>query len=674
MTGNFDNRYKYHLLGILAISVFCIIIYSNTLNSPFVFDDFPNLKTNPYIRLTNLDFVKLYDAGFKSRCPNRPVANISFALNYYFGRYNATVYHIVNIVIHIINGILAYFLALIIFRQLSDIPGQKTPQPFHQSIHPSVHPSIILMSLFTALIFVAHPLQTQSVTYIVQRMTAMAAMFFLLSLLCYIRGRLSETRWKRWALFSACFLSLAMAIGSKEIAVTLPFFILLYEWYFFQDLSVAWLKRNIKYVLIPIAVLFLFALVYLGGNPFDRILAGYTSRDFTMWERVLTQFRVVVFYISLLLYPHPSRLNLIHHFTTSHSLFDPITTLLSLVIIASLTGLAIYLARMKRLISFCILWFIINLAIESSVLSLEMIYEHRLYLPMFGFALLASYLPFYFLSNKRLWAVIILVIVTVSLGTGTYLRNKTWQNEITLWSDVLSKNPQSYRAHDNLGIVLLDQDRIKEAISHFSEALRIKHDYENAYNNLGNALLIEGRLNEAISHFSEALRIKPDYADAHYNLGRAIERQGSLDKAIGHYQKALRLNGYLVDAYINLGNALMRKGNIKDAFVHFSAALQIDPGDVKALANLGVVFLHQGCVDEAIDHFSEALRINPDDAKVHSNLGVALVRKGSLKEAIDHFSEALRINPDDADARYNLEFAKQLMGKSSGPSKPAMNQ
>lgn len=128
------NLHKYHLVALFAISLFCIIIYSNTLNTPFVFDDLPNIKNNPYIRLTSLDFGKLYDAASKSPCSKRPLANISLALNYYFGKYGVTGYHIVNIVIHLINGILVYFLALIIFWQASNIPGQKTPQAPNPSI------------------------------------------------------------------------------------------------------------------------------------------------------------------------------------------------------------------------------------------------------------------------------------------------------------------------------------------------------------------------------------------------------------------------------------------------------------------------------------------------------------------------------------------------------------
>ena len=195
-------------------------IYSNTLKGPFVFDDHGNVYDNPFIiRVTELDLQKLYDAGIKSCCP-RPVANISFALNYYFGRYDVTGYHVVNIVIHLLAGVLVYLLASVTFRQLF--------RTEHRETVPVGDRAIAWMSLFAACIFVTHPLQTQAVTYIVQRMTSMAAMFYLLSLVLYIYGRLSRQRWMRWLLWAGCLISWVLALGSKQVAATLPLSVVLY--------------------------------------------------------------------------------------------------------------------------------------------------------------------------------------------------------------------------------------------------------------------------------------------------------------------------------------------------------------------------------------------------------------------------------------------------------------
>ena len=590
--------YTFHLLSIIVISLLCVIIYSNVLNSPFVFDDAPNIEKNPYIRLTRIDFQKLYDAGFKSLSKNRPVANISFALNYYFGKYDVTGYHIVNIIIHLINGILVYFLSLVIFIQTSCVHNQNFPL--------SSDVSIPLMSVFAALIFISHPVQTQSVTYIVQRMNGMATMFCLLSLLLYISGRMTRTKWRNWLFFSGCFVSWIMALGSKEIAATLPFVIIIYEWYFFQDLQLDWIKRNIKYLFVPVVLFLLVAFIYLEQSPFDKILASYANRDFTILERVLTQFRIIVFYISLLLAPHPSRLNLLHHVTTSQSLLIPFTTLLSMLVIAGIIGLAIYIAGKHRLISFCILWFFINLFIESSVYGLEMIFEHRLYLPMFGFVILVISSLFQLLTKRRFWLLVAGASIVLFLSTFTYIRNGVWQNSITLWADVVSKNPQSYRANHNLGVVLKEQGRHKEAIHYFSKALRIKPEFAEIHNNLGFALMEQGRLKEATEYFSEALEINPDYAEAHNNMGTALASQGRLKEAVGYFSKAVQIKPNYAEAHNNMGTALKEQGKLTEAIGYFSEALRIDPEFAGAYNNMGTILSQSGKFKEAMYYFSKA--------------------------------------------------------------------
>jgi len=655
MKKDIDGFFKYNLIAVFSIGILCIIIYSNTLQAPFVFDDRLHIPENRQIKLTNLDFQGLYDSAFKSPLSNRPVANISFALNYYFGGYDVTGYHMVNITIHVINGILVYFLALAIFSHIR--------LSLAQTLNHSTTGQIFSMSLFSALLFIAHPVQIQSVTYIVQRMNSMSVMFYLLSLFFYIRARLSRAKRRRWVLFLSCSVSWIIALGSKEIAVTLPFIILLYEWYFFQNLNAAWIKRNAMYLLVPISILCLLAFIYKGGNPFHEILAEYSQYEFTMSERVLTQFRVVIFYLSLLTYPHPSRFNLEHYFTTSHSLLDPITTLLSLLIILGLVAFAIFLVRKNRLISFGILWFFINLVIESSVIALDMIFEHRLYLPMFGFALIVSYLTFHFLSNKRSLAVVISAVITLSLGTATNIRNRVWQNNITLWSDVVTKNPQNQRAHSNLGVALKDADRTDEAIRHYSKALRINPWDVEVHNNMGNALDGQGKTDEAIDHYLRALQIDPMYARAHRNLGVVLGNQGRINEAISHFSKALRINPELAEAHNSLGVILANQGKTTEAIKHFSEELWIDAENAKTHNNLGIALANEGRIAEAIKHFSEALRIDPRYADAHNGLGFALTKEGRMDKAVSHFFEALRINPRNAEAHNGLGASLATQGR-----------
>ncbi len=478
------------VLSLLAILVFSI--YSVTLEGPFVLDDLRNIENNPHIRLTRLTLDGIARAGLESPSSSRPVANISFALNYYFHRYGVLGYHLVNILIHATTGILLYLFA----KTTLSLPSLRSRYEAHGWI-----------PFMTALIWLVHPLQTQSVTYIVQRMNSMAAMFYVLSFFLYAKARLAEEKKKRWAFFAGCTLAGILSLGSKEIAATLPFFIFLYEWYFFQELSRIWLKRHVLPLVWILILLAVVSFMYLGADPLEVIVRTYQGRDFTLTERVLTEFRVVIFYISLLIFPHPSRLNLDHDFPISHSLTDPITTVLSMGAIAGLIGLAFYVGKKERLLSFCILWLLGNLVIESTVIGLEIIFEHRMYLPSMLICFMAVTLAYRHIKSK--WLVVgVLSAVTVMFSIWTYERNSIWSDNVVLWRDCVDKSPKKARPHNSLGVALASQGRLDEAIGHYSEALRIKPGFAEAHTNLGNALFSQGRLDEAIGHYSEALRIK----------------------------------------------------------------------------------------------------------------------------------------------------------------------
>ncbi len=705
-----------HVWMLLVFVILSVLIYSNTLDVPFYFDDLPNIVQNPHIRLTNLKFENIRTAAFKSHASNRPIANVSFALNYYFNRYKVEGYHLVNVIVHTLTGILLYLLT----RATLSTFGMRCSRKSNS-----------LIPFLAALVWLVHPVQTQSVTYIVQRMNSMASMFYVLSLLLYVHGRLTKRDQTSWPWFSGCAVAGILAIGCKEVAGTLPFFMLLYEWYFFQDLNRAWFKKFLAYSAGPFFLVAILAFLYLGSNPWAALLSCPRYLDFTATERALTEFRVVIHYITLLLYPHPSRLNLDYDFPISRSLIDPISTLFSLVNIIVLIGLAFRIARKERLISFCILWFFGNLVIESSIASLEMAYEHRTYLPSMFFFLPIVALGFRYIKNRYAFVGIMGAVVLV-FCLWTYERNSVWTDPVALWKGCADKSVKKARPHNNLGAALAEQGRLDEAISHYSEALRREPDYETAHIGLGAALVKQGRLDEAVAHYIRALRIRPNCEVTHYSLGIALTRQGKVDEAVVHYTKALKLNPEYAEAHnglgvllarqgkfkeaishyrealhlradyararINLGNALARQrrtsqistqdvyagsgkadaakdhnrlgislaneGKLDKAISQFSKALRIKPDDAEAHYNMGVALVGQGRLDEALAHYSEAVRVNPEYWEAHNNLGIILGRQGKLDEAIFHFSEALRIRPGFVEARKNLQKANNLRDKS----------
>jgi hypothetical protein len=361
----------HHLIAIGLIVGVALAAYSNTFHVPFHFDDRPNITQNPNIQIKVFTWERLEQLvknTYKETI--RVFSYFTLALNYYFGEFNVFGYHLVNLTIHIASGIFLYWFLILTF----NLP---TLEEKYGRISYKV-------ALFTSLIFISHPIQTQSVTYIVQRMASMGGMFYLLSMVLYVKGRLSFNN-TRFIYFGGMGLSYLLGIFSKENVIILPLFIVLYEFYFLQnfDLSSEG-KRVLISFLAGLFILGAFGFFLWGKRYIDVIIEGYQYRTFTMSERVLTQFRIVLYYLTLIIYPHPSRLNLDYDFPISKTILDPPTTLISILVIAGLIGYSIWTAKKRPMISFCILWYFGNLVIESSIFPLEMVYEHRLYLPAVG--------------------------------------------------------------------------------------------------------------------------------------------------------------------------------------------------------------------------------------------------------------------------------------------------
>jgi hypothetical protein len=369
----------HHLIAAALIVGVALAAYSNTFHVPFQFDDQSNITQNPNIQIKAFTWDRLGQLiknTYKQTI--RVFSYFTLALNYYFGGFDVFGYHLVNFFIHIASGIFLYgFLVLTL-----NLPSLKER---YGAIS-------IKVALFTSLIFISHPIQTQSVTYIVQRMASMGGMFYLLCLVLYVKGRLSTGN-PRFIYFGGLIVSYLLGVFTKENVAILPLFIALYEFYFFQNFDLSPKGKKVLFSLvIALVILGAFGIFLWGGRYIDVIIEGYQYRTFTMSERVLTQFRVVLHYLTLLAYPHPSRLNLDYDFPISKNILAPPTTLISILIIAGLLGYSIWTARKRPILSLCILWYFGNLAIESSIFPLEIVFEHRLYLPAVGPFLLFSLL------------------------------------------------------------------------------------------------------------------------------------------------------------------------------------------------------------------------------------------------------------------------------------------
>jgi tetratricopeptide (TPR) repeat protein len=606
--------------------------YANSFHAPFVLDDWNNITDNPFVRWTSLD---LESVRFTiANAPLlRPVAYLTFALNHWFGGYEVAGYHAVNLAIHVANACWVYAFALLTLRRLPTLSQQRSPAPSQASAP--------WLALAAALVFVAHPIQTQSVTYVVQRMNLLCAFFYLAALYAFVRGRLAAPGARAVGCFALSALSFALALGSKENAATLPVAAWLYDWYFLRDLR---RERRSELAIATVAICFAAGFFARGGTA----LLDYSSRSFTLGERLLTQPRVVLLYLSLIALPLPGRLNLAHDVPVSHGLLDPPTTLASLVALAALVALAVVLARRHRLASFAIAWFLLQLVIESSIFPLELVFEHRTYLPLVGLCLWLP-LPLAALAARRpALATAATAALVGALALGTFVRNETWSSELDLWADAVAKSPNLIRAHTNLGVALEHAGRHEEALASYDRALALDPDSAELHYDRVFSLRALGREDEAEAELDRVLALEPQHAGANHLKGEAALRRGDLGTAIAHLEQALSVNPRVAASHHLLGIAYLARGELERAAPSLQAAARLDPrlapsarrAFAVASASRGLARLAQGDGTGALLDLRAALAADPDDA-IAAN-GLAWILATSSQPALRNPEEAVR--------------------------------
>ncbi len=642
------------VVAILAGMVF--LLYANSFRVPWQFDDRPNIVDNPTVHLQTLSadhLLRLLTESYSASI--RFFSYFTFALNFYFGGLNVFGYHWVNLFIHITTGALVFWVVLLTL----SLPSQKE----------RYGPVALRVAFLTSLLFIAHPVQTQSVTYIVQRMTSMAAMFYLLSMVLYIKARLSSGG-RQILFYAGMAASGLLSMFSKENAFVLPLFIALYEICFLSRREGGlprWTKSKIFLALLGLGLV---GLLLLGGKYIPIIQEGYRYRDFTMSQRMLTQLRVLLHYVTLLVYPHPSRLNLDYDFSLSKSLFDPISTLLSFMAILFFVAVGIWKMKKWPMLSFFIFWYFGNLVIESSIFPLDMVYEHRLYLPSIGPIFLFSLLlvrlwekrtPIGKWKREAVFAGMI-VLTVFPLSWWTIERNSVWRSEFGLWMDCVKKSPKKGRPHYNLGYYYYTRGQKEKALEEFQLALRLDPRMAPAHFNLGVMDYNEGRLDEAAHHFKQALAINPKYAEAYAYLGEVYSRKGSSEEELDTYRKAFALDPNDIRALNHLGAAYLRNGDVEKALKTFQRVVAIDPNQVEPLLSLGEIYIQKGMVDQALLEVRKILRVEPRHGYAHTLLGMIYIRKGLLDEGIAAFLQALRVEPNDVVALTNLGMAYRYKG------------
>ena len=652
-----------------------------------------------------LNVEQLADAAFNSPQQRRPVANVSFALNYYLHQYRVSGYHLVNIGVHGTVGIILYFffLQLIRLRERRYVSaGRHAASSLPIDAAGSDGLSSNGIAMFAALLWLVHPLNTQAVTYIVQRMTSLGALFFVLTILLYGLARQDESvPLKRHLLFVGAVLCGALALGSKENTIMLPVVLLVYEAVMVRNTGVSYHNRAMVGVLIMALMLTAFILWLFDNRLFELISATYANRDFTLYQRLLTELRVLGEYIQLFIFPHPSRLNLDHFVPLSLSWTQPISTLgwgacFLIVIIAAARS-----TNRHPIAAFAVFWFFLNLAVESSVLGLELMFEHRMYLPsMICCLVLVMGANHIF---RRRWIVMLLLgSLILTLAVWTMERNSLWREPMELWRDAAMKSAEKARPQNKLGALLEEQGRLEEAKTRYEKAISIDPSFTFAYFNLGNVFRKQGRFPDAIDQYERAVAVDAKFAPAYANLGVVYAELGDVDIAEDYERRALQIDPHNVEAYTHLGSFLAMKQLYRDALGPCQQAIALKPaypeahvcaadalfglGDVhaadthyrKALAldyknpafhyNYAIFLTEVGRLRLARRHYELALAFRPDFIEAHNNLGITLFRLGEPDKAVIHFRSAVQLDPDNLDYRENLERAVGVQaGGEAGP-------
>ncbi len=611
------------MLAPILIAAATAAAYCNSLAGPLIFDDQTWIEKNPTIR-------HLWPIGSVLFPPNaeniggRPVVSLTLAINYALGGMDVGGYHAMNLAIHV----LAAWLVFGVVRRTLILP--RFGKRFASVAGP--------LALTTAILWAIHPLQTEAVTYIIQRTEALMGLFYLLTLYCFIRGASVEgsgirgrgagpdihhssfiTQHSPTLWYLASVLACLLGMATKEVMATAPVIVLLYDRTFLAgSFREAWRRRYGLYLALAatwgVVAALLFSTGFYGGTT------GFAVEKFTWSSYLLTQSGVLVHYLRLVFWP-------------TGLCFDygwpPAKTVGEIVlpgmVVLSLLGLTLWALVKRPAWGFLGAWFFVILAPSSSLVPItDAAFEHRMYLSLAGLAAglvmggwmildrLARAGKISRLASQSI-GVVLAMLVGAALGVLTFERNEDYRSDLSIWENTVAKAPDNERVRNNLGYALATRGEIEEAVAEYHRSLQINPNYDRAHYNLGVALLGRRETDEAIAHFQKALQINPSYAEALNNLGLILADRGLLDEAIARFQTALEIDPSYAETHNNLANAMAILGRFDEAIPHYQKALEIDRDHESIRQNLGLAAAQREEMRKTLAEKRELLRARPDD-------------------------------------------------------------
>ena len=662
----------------ILLSLIPLCVFLNSLQSGFVYDDIGVIEDNYFIRsLQNIP--KIFSKDYfhlANELSYRPIVTLTYFLDYAIWRLNPSGYHLTNVILHTINCFLLYAVVLRLVRM----------RP---------------VALLSAVLFSMHPCVTEAVNAISYREDILATLFIFLSCLCLI---LSGKK----VYYALSLLSYLLSLFSKETAIVMPLFILLW-WIFFvrkrhpsfhpvregtgsfpsasqlngrESFSPAksrWGRDFTNYFLgyILISIFYLIIRFIVLKNPLEASV-GYLQGSIAI--NFMTMAKILASYVKLMFLPF--HLSADYTIAPVLSIFDAsfITSITLLVAVGFIifkmitTTVSLHVLYRDRMYSMFMLCFFAALLPVLNIIPIGHIMADRyLYLPVAGFCTAISGLllrgaitqfpvnkqekfPVYnhnILSNYA-FVIPLIAVICIFFTARTVLRNRDWQNEYIFWTKILSEQPQNYDAHNNLGSYFYKQGALDRAICELEEAVRLKKNYPEGHNSLGTMYIDKGLIDKAIAEYVEAVKYKPVFPQAYYNLGNACIKKGMVDDAIKFFGKAISQGMYNPQIFNNLGSAYMKKGMMDEAVAQYQRALSVYRDFAEVHSNLGYVYTEKGDLDRAMFELKEALRLQPSHANAHNNLGAVYCQQGLWDVALDEFMKAVRFDPKNASAHKNI--------------------
>ncbi|MDO8544281.1 MAG: tetratricopeptide repeat protein [Opitutaceae bacterium] len=698
-------------VGPVLLVVATLLAYSNTLHAPFVYDDVLAIPDNSTIRkLWPLSDVVLPHADGGLTVSGRPLLNLSFALNYAISGTAVWSYHVVNGLVHAANALLLFGIVRRTWRDFSarsaGIGQSAGRDPFDPSaaggplagaaadseyIPRRLQADALLqasrsrdgIALVIAAWWALHPLQTQAVTYTVQRAESLMGFFYLLTLYTFIRGvesdgaiaprgrsigpvaradfnvlrdkRETGSRPAAWlaASVGACVLGMA----TKEVMATAPLLVLLYDRTFCAGQFRAALRRRWRYYagLAATWLVLAFLVFSTGGNRGGTVGLGV---GLPWWAYGLTQFKALAHYLAQAAWPSSLIFEYGTFWVQRSGDIVPYAALILPLLGLTAAGLgprgqaASPGWRTTGFLGAAI--FLILAPTSLTPGTIQMIVEHRMYLPLAAVLAGAVLLVERLLPRRQRTAMALAIMMVVAFAILTVRRNHDYGSHFALWSDTVAKRPDNPRAHEGLAEAWAEVGRHDLALRHRAESIRLRPDESTYHYNLGLTQMQAGQLEEAVRSFQLSLRLMPNEARTHNNLAIVLGQLRRTDEALAHYGEAVRLKPAEPQYQYNYGVALFRTGRVDEAIARYEATLKVQPEHADAHFNLGSAYLRAQRPDDAFRHYREALRLRPDDAEFRTTFAGGLLLAGRTQEAETEYRRVLAANPKSVEAHYGI--------------------